>query len=84
MTSYVLAHLCTWLAGGYTITCVAFSLKLLHCRDRALPPLDNNTYGQPSFLEITRMCIVYTQVFSKVRDADAMLHAISCPCILAL
>ena len=40
---------------------VAFSLKLLRCRDRALPPLDGHTYGWPFFLRITRMRIVHTQ-----------------------
>ena len=31
---------------------MAFSLKLLRCRDRALPPLDGHTCGQPFFLRI--------------------------------
>ena len=42
---------------------VPFSLKLLCCRDRALPPLDGRTYGRPFFLQITRMRIVHTQDF---------------------
>ena len=43
--------------------CVVFSRKLLHCRDRALPPLDGHTYDCPFFLWITRMRIVHTLVF---------------------
>ena len=34
---------------------VVFSLKLLRYRDRALPPLNGHTYGQPFFLQMTHM-----------------------------
>ena len=39
-------------------------------------------YGQPFFLQITRMCIVHTQVLQGWRDVK--LHALSSPCVLAL
>ena len=66
-------------AGNEGQKIVAFSLKLLRCRDRALPPLDGiHRVGQFS-LRITRMRIVHRQVLQGSR---AMLHAVSSPCIL--
>ena len=49
---------------------VVFSLKLLRCRDRALPLLDSHTYGEPIFLRITHMCIVHTQVLQGSRGCS--------------
>ena len=51
----------TYSAGNEGEKFVAFSLKLLRCRDRALPPLDGYTYDRPFFLRIIRMRIVHTQ-----------------------
>ena len=61
---------------------VAFSLKPLHCWDRAIHPLDGHTFGQPFFLRITRMRIVHMQVLQGSRWM--LLHAVSSPCVLAL
>ena len=57
---------------------VAFSLKLLRCRDRALPLLDGHTYDRPFFLWIARMRIVHMQVLQGFGcDARAPCHKLS-------
>ena len=52
-----LLHTCTQCATEVKMF-VVFSLKLLRCRDRVLPPLDGHTYCWPFFLRITLMRIV--------------------------
>ena len=68
----------TYSAGDEGQKFVAFSLQLLRCRDRALPPLDGHTYDGPFFLRITHMRIVHT----KVRGVMLGFHAVSSPCVL--
>ena len=55
-------------AGDKGQIIVAFSLKLLRCRDRALPPLNGHTYNRPYFLRITHLC--------KICDMMLGLHAL--------
>ena len=71
----------TYSAGNEGQKFVAFSLKPLRCRDRAILPLDGHTFGRPFFLRVTRMRIVHTQVF---QDSRWMLQAVSSTCVLAL
>ena len=58
--------------------CGAF-LKLLRCRDQALPRFDSYTYDRSFCLLITCMRICK---FSKVCDVMLGLHAVSSPCVL--
>ena len=52
------------------------SLKLLHCSDRVLLPLDGHTYGRPFFLRITCMRIVHTQVDARAPCFKLSLHSV--------
>ena len=62
---------------------VAFSLELLLCRDRALPPFDGYICIRSAICpaDNTHAYCAYAK-FSKVRDVMLSLHAVSFPCVL--
>ena len=53
---------------------VAFSLKLLHCRDLAsTPSLDDHTFGRPFFLQRTYMCIMHKLILEFFQQGPFMM-----------
>ena len=83
LTSIRRENAATYSAGSVGQKFVEFSLKLLRCRDRALPSLDGHT--QSFFLRKTRMCIIHAQVLQGSRcHARAPRRKLSLRCIIAL